>query len=136
MPWSEAENGGFTTGAPWLPLNPDWRTRNVAAQTADPGSLLNLYRRLTRLRRDKTALRAGSLHLLETEGEVLGYERRAHPERLVVLLNLGAVPRTAALPRTAGGWRALLSSDGSQGGPLGPDVELAPNQALILEATA
>ena len=42
MAWSAAPNAGFSTAEPWLPLHPDWSTRNVAAQNRDPASMLAL----------------------------------------------------------------------------------------------
>ena len=52
MPWDASENAGFTTAKPWLPLNADWPTRNVARMTEESHSILTLYRRLLALRRD------------------------------------------------------------------------------------
>ncbi|HEU4558111.1 MAG TPA: alpha-amylase family glycosyl hydrolase, partial [Longimicrobium sp.] len=50
MHWTGAAGAGFTTGTPWRAPQSDWATRNVAAQDADPNSLLNLHRRLIHLR--------------------------------------------------------------------------------------
>ncbi|USI71445.1 alpha-amylase family glycosyl hydrolase [Sphingomonas morindae] len=92
MPWSAAPGAGFTTGAPWLPLNPDWRTRNVAAQAEDPNSMLRLHQALLALRRAYPALATGDFIGLEADGDILAYERRLGAERLVVVLNLGGWP--------------------------------------------
>ena len=91
MLWTAAEpNAGFTTGEPWLPLNADWRERNVAEQEADAGSLLNVYRRLLRMRRAWPCLSTGDIELLPVQGDILAYIRRgAGGEALLVLLNLG-----------------------------------------------
>ena len=51
MPWDGSENAGFTTARPWLPLNADWPTRNVARMAEEPHSILTLYRRLLAMRR-------------------------------------------------------------------------------------
>ena len=56
MQWDGAAGGGFTTGVPWLPPADDARTRHVAAQSADPASLLAFYRTLLRAR-SSSALR-------------------------------------------------------------------------------
>jgi len=45
MPWDWSKNAGFTTAEPWLPLNADWPTRNVARMAEEPHSILTLYRR-------------------------------------------------------------------------------------------
>ncbi|MGR6329298.1 alpha-amylase family glycosyl hydrolase [Sphingomonas sp. XXL09] len=98
MPWNDSENAGFTTGAPWLPLGPDWRTRNVAAQGEDDASMLVLYKRLLHLRRKHAALATGDFRLLEAEGDVLAYERWQGDERIVVALNLSAEPQPFVIP--------------------------------------
>ena len=98
MPWNASANAGFTTGEPWLPLNSDWPTRNVAAQAADAGSLLALHRDLLALRRKHAGLSVGDFALVRGEGDVLVYERRYGHERIVVALNLGASERPISLP--------------------------------------
>jgi len=126
MPWDGSANAGFTTGEPWLPLNPDWATRNVAAQRRDTHSMLSLHRDLLRLRRAHPALAVGSLRLLEAEGDVLAYTREYEGETIVVALNLGSEPHQVKLPEG----RPLLSTAGDYQ----PGV-LAPDQGLILEAS-
>jgi oligo-1,6-glucosidase/alpha-glucosidase len=88
MPWDGSAFAGFSTVEPWLPLNHDWTTRNVAAQDADAVSLLNLYRRLLALRRAYPALTLGSITLLDAPDGVLAYERTYDGKRLLILLNL------------------------------------------------
>jgi alpha-glucosidase len=97
MPWSGDANAGFTDGQPWLPLNSDWPDNNVAAQRADPRSLLNLYRDLLSLRRARPALTHGAYVPAPCSGRLLVYERREGNERLVVVLNLTGAPETWAL---------------------------------------
>ncbi len=88
MPWDTSRFAGFSTVEPWLPLNADWPTRNVAAQEAEPGSMLHLYRRLLALRRARTALSLGDMTLLDAPDGVLAYERSHDGQRLRILLNL------------------------------------------------
>ena len=61
MQWTAGRAAGFTTGTPWEALQPDTQAINVAAEDADPSSLLNLYRRLINLRRSNDALATGRL---------------------------------------------------------------------------
>ena len=62
MQWSAAPGAGFTTGEPWLKPNPNHARINVAAQEADPDSVLNYYRRLIALRKAERVLgRSGTL---------------------------------------------------------------------------
>ena len=83
MPWDDGSNAGFSTGEPWLPLNPDWATRNVAAQSRDPRSMLALYRALLRLRRAHPALAVGSWTLGEVGDALLCYRREHGGERKI-----------------------------------------------------
>ena len=110
MPWDGSENAGFTTARPWLPLNADWPTRNVARMAEEPHSILTLYRRLLAMRRAHPALSIGDFALLDAEGDVLAYERRHGAERLIVALNLGTRPHRLQLPDWASDCRPLLST--------------------------
>jgi glycosidase len=104
MPWNAQPSGGFTAGTPWYALAPGWERANVAALTADPGSLLSHYRRLIHLRKGSPALRGGGLESLAAPDGVLAFLRNDAAERLLVVHNLGA---TAA---TAGPWRLEASA--------------------------
>jgi alpha-glucosidase len=137
MPWSSAPNGGFTTAPrPWLRMSPDYPTRDVAAQAADPGSVLSLYRRLIWFRRDRPALNGGSLALVELgPPDVLAYTRTEGDEAALAVLGFGDDERTMKLPPAPSGrgWRAALSTHGSLRGPDDDGtLVLRPLEALIL----
>ena len=108
MPWDGTPCAGFSSAEPWLPLNPDWPARNVAAQEADPGSMLALTRALLKLRRAEPALAAGDYRRVACEGSLLAYERRSGSSRVLVALNLGAMP--VPMPDQALGGERLLST--------------------------
>ncbi len=127
MPWDASPHAGFTTGEPWLPLNTDWPTRNVAAETGEPGSILSLYRDLLALRRAHPALSVGDVRLLSAHGHVLAYERVKGNQRIVIGLNLSDQPQVFDLPDG----RVLLTSGGAH-----TAGALAANQGVILEAGA
>ncbi len=88
MPWDTTRFAGFSAVEPWLPLNPDWPTRNVTVQDGDPGSMLLLYRALLRLRRREAALELGDIVLVDAPDGVLAYRRTDDRRQLLVLLNL------------------------------------------------
>ncbi len=91
MQWSARPGLGFTSGTAWESAQPDSLITTVAAQDADPGSLLNLYRRLIRLRRENEALTVGKLvPLSATSSQVVAYLRRAGNHAVLVVANLGA----------------------------------------------
>ncbi len=138
MQWSGERNAGFTTGLPWLPVDPSYTVRNVERQDGDPGSLLNWYRRLIRLRADKPALQAGSYHAVkDVPRGVFAYRRKAGGESIAVFLNF--TPRAVALvPGTGEGengpHRVLLSSCRDEGTEMeAGKFVLLPHEALIFE---
>jgi glycosidase len=132
MPWDGSENAGFTTARPWLPLNADWPTGNVARMTEDPQSILTLYRRLLAARHAHLALSIGDFALLDAEGDGLAYERRYGADRLIVALNLGGRPHRLALPDWASECRTLLSTvaDAALAGDCA--LTLGPDEGVIL----
>ena len=107
MQWSADIFAGFSQSEPWLPLTRDWRQRNVAAQSADPASLLNLYRALLRLRSSESALQTGRFARVAAQENILAYRRGA---TIGVMLNLTAETVPLELPA---GWnvqQVLLSA--------------------------
>lgn len=127
--WDGTSHAGFSTSEPWLPLHADWRTRNVAAQLSQPGSMLNLYRDLLALRRAHAALSIGDIALIDTGGDLLAYERVSGSERLLVALNLGDAPVSLPGAGDRRPVRCLLSTHG----PRAMDRTLQPNEGAIFE---
>lgn len=90
MPWTgEAPRGGFSEVEPWLPMFPDHLRRSVAAQSADPGSVLAFYRRFLAWRKGSVALRRGSIHFYRTTEPILALLRQDGPEKILAVFNLG-----------------------------------------------
>jgi alpha-glucosidase len=136
MPWAAGPGQGFTTGRPWLRFGVDADQRNVAAQEGDPDSVLSTYRRLIALRRSSEALRKGTLRLATTDAaDVLAWHREAPGERLLVVANFAAAPRTTSLPTpTEGRYVAVAGSHRDPSRPDGDRLRLRPLEAVILRA--
>lgn len=101
MQWDAGEHAGFTTGEPWIMLNPNYTEINAAAQEEDPDSILNFYRALIALRSGSEVLRRGSWReLLPESAQVAAYVRQLGGEEFTVLCNLSAEP--APLPFSLG----------------------------------
>ena len=93
MHWTRGRAVGFTTGVPWEPLRPDSLTANVEAQEQDPGSLLNLHRKLIHLRAANSALGSGVLlPLSASSGAVAAFLRRDGDRAVLVVANVGQSP--------------------------------------------
>jgi len=90
MQWDGSDNSGFCEKdvIPWLPVNDNYPTINVAAQAKDPDSLLQTYRQLLALRTQSPALKWGGLQLdYDTPNDVLGYRRIEDGQTLQVYIN-------------------------------------------------
>jgi alpha-glucosidase len=140
MQWEGGPNAGFTSGAPWLRVHDDFADRNVAAQDADPESVLNFYRRLLELRRGSAALRAGAFQpLVKRPVEALAYLRQSPGQSILVALNFFGwdVALTLDEPPATHHWRLLLSSlPGEHRRAQDGRLALGPFEACLLEAEA
>jgi alpha-glucosidase len=136
MQWDSSAFAGFSTAEPWLPLAPNFADENVARESADPGSLLILYKQLLRLRRTHAALSRGRYQSLPAQGDLLLYIREAAADRLLIALNFGPTPLTFSLPSRATA-RLLLSTSPArtQCASAGP-MDLGPNEGIIFQLAA
>ncbi|GAB1482514.1 alpha-amylase family glycosyl hydrolase [Treponema sp.] len=100
MQWTDGDRAGFSSAAPWLPINPDHSFRNVAAYERDEGSLLSWYKGLIALRKASSALKRGEIEFFdENDAHVICFERRSEGERYLVALNLSR--KEQKLPKKA-----------------------------------
>jgi alpha-glucosidase len=121
MQWNEANYAGFSTHEPWLPVNPDYLHRNVAAQKNDPISLFNFTKNLLSLRRKIAALQRGDLVFLEARRDLLSYLRTLEDETVLVAINFKGFAANFKLPQ--GEWKTLFTSSvtaSRAGMPLAP----------------
>ncbi|SMG42292.1 glycoside hydrolase family 13 protein [Paenibacillus aquistagni] len=89
MQWDDQTQAGFTTGTPWLHVNPNHTTINVKQNLANPDSIFHTYRRLIKLRQDHPILVWGDYELLEdTAKEVFAYYRHYEGETWLVVANM------------------------------------------------
>ena len=135
MPWSDETQAGFSTAEPWLPLNEDYASRNVAALDGDPASMLALTRRLLALRNATPALNHGAVTDVIARGDVLTYRRTDGDDAYLVALNLGATRAVIDVPRGT----MVLSTQGSGADPragetVGPQLSLAANEGVVVSA--
>jgi alpha-glucosidase len=111
MQWDGTAQAGFTTGCPWLPVAPQALTVNVAAQRADPSSMLNLYRRLIELRRAELALSLGAYKPGHTTDDIMVYSRELGTTRLLIVLNFSHQPQTVTLEPEQARGSVLISTN-------------------------
>jgi alpha-glucosidase len=133
MQWDGGPKAGFTTGDAWLPISPEATTVNVAAQGADPRSMLSYTRDLIALRRASEALRAGTYRTLPAPDGVYAYERSCDGERWRIALNFRDRPVIVDL---GGILRASSDPDRGRGTRMAGAFELGPEEAVLVEVDA
>jgi oligo-1,6-glucosidase len=113
MQWAGDPQAGFTTGTPWIKVNPNYPAINVAQAQADPDSILHYYRRLIRLRRAEPVIVHGRYDLLLPEHpQIYAFTRTLDADRLLVILNFSAEAPVFELPAglPAAGPQLLLAN--------------------------
>ena len=118
MQWDASEHAGFTTGTPWLAVNPNHVEINAEAATADPNSVFHHYRRLIELRHTEPVVAHGDFHMLLPDDErVYAFTRRLDGVELLVLGNFTGDAVTAEVDPA---WEEADVLIGSAGLALGP----------------
>jgi oligo-1,6-glucosidase len=99
MPWSSAEQASFSSGTPWLQLNPNWPEVNAEAARQDPDSVFHHYRRLIALRQQHPILALGHTTLLLPEHpHIYAVERQWQGQTWLVLSNWSDAAQPVSLP--------------------------------------
>jgi len=89
MQWDDTVNAGFSSGNPWLRVNPNYITINVKQQENDPHSILNFYRRMISFRKENKTMVYGDFNILDTHGpDLFVYEREDEQGRFSVWFNM------------------------------------------------
>jgi glycosidase len=104
MSWAGDAKAGFTTGTPFRALSANVASNNVAAQSADPNSLLNFYKAVIAVRRAHPSLTTGTHAGAVASGTTLSFQRVQGNERAVVMINYGSTTANitaAGLPANA-----------------------------------
>ena len=88
MQWDASENAGFTTGKPWIAVNPNYKKINVADQLKREDSVFHYYQKLIRLRKENEIIVYGNYELLLPEDEnIFAYTRTLDNQKLLVVCN-------------------------------------------------
>lgn len=97
--WDDSENAGFTTGTPWLKMNPNYKEVNAKEAVADEKSVFHYYKELIGLRKKHDIIVYGSYQLiLKDDEQIFAYTRELQGEKLLVITNFSAETPEFALP--------------------------------------
>ena len=111
MQWDGGENAGFTTGKPWLTVNPNHTQINAEAALADPDSVFWYYQKLIALRKSMKVFRDGWFELVEPENEkIFAYTRDTLRGHLLVVCNFTGEQLDFEVPGRFNGSALLISN--------------------------
>jgi oligo-1,6-glucosidase len=97
--WDDSENAGFTTGKPWIKVNPNYKEINAKQAIEDPNSIYHYYRKLIQLRKKHPIIVYGAYDLILPDHEqIYAYTRTYHDEKLLVILNFSEQQPVFELP--------------------------------------
>ncbi len=100
MQWMNKENGGFTTGTPWIKLNSNYQRINVSEQIQNPFSIYHYYRKLIQLRKKYPVLVYGNYDLILAESDQMyAYTRTIENEKFMIMTNLFNVNAICSFPQ-------------------------------------
>ena len=130
--WDSSKNAGFTTGTPWLPLNPNYKKINVAEQEKDPESVLSYYKKLTALRKNpeykETMVYGDFVPFMADEDRLMAFYRKGE-KTLLILGNYRKEERELELPAPV---KKLVLSN-AEPRITGRKITLSGYEATILE---
>jgi len=131
--WNATANAGFTTGTPWIKVNPNYVTVNEAAQNQDSVSVLNHFRQAIRVRKQHPVLVYGQYQLLDRANpHIYAYTRTQGTEKVLVVLNFSSEKRNWALPPGLMPAGTPWLNNYPQALPAGPALALQPWQAVVV----
>lgn len=129
--WTAGPQAGFTTGTPWLPVNPNYTEINAEAETADPNSVFHYYKKLIALRKQHPIFIYGKYELLLPDSESLFvYTRTLEQEKLLVVCNFSCQETDFTIPEAFTGMPCLISN--LERSYDKPDITLQPYEAFVL----
>ena len=130
MQWDDSPQAGFTSGTPWMPVNPNYREINARAALEDPDSVFYHYQKLIALRKQYPVIVSGEYKLLLPDSEeVFAYERILNGEKLLVVCSFSREETKVSLPEEYAGGTCLISNYGADDWSL--DGKLRPYEAFV-----
>jgi len=133
MQWDDSENAGFTTGTPWMKVNPNYKEINVKKALEDPNSVYFYYKKLIQLRKENPVMVYGSFRdYTEQDPHIYAYTRELDEERWLIVLNHCDHENSYSLPEELSLYkRELLLGNYSDVQEKGSVLHMRPHEARI-----
>lgn len=131
MQWDDSAQAGFTTGTPWIAVNPNYTEINAKAETADVNSVFHYYKKLITLRKENPVVVYGRYEaLMEDSEELFVYTRELDDEKLLVVCNFCDHAAGFTIPTDFVGAPCLISNVENEYDKAG--MTLKPYEAFVL----
>lgn len=131
MQWDDSAQAGFTTGTPWIAVNPNYTEINARAETADVNSVFHYYKKLITLRKENPVVVYGRYEaLMEDSEELFVYTRELDDEKLLVVCNFCDHAAGFTIPTDFVGAPCLISNVENEYDKAG--MTLKPYEAFVL----
>ena len=128
MQWDDTPNAGFTSGTPWIEVNPNYTRINAGKELEDPESVFSFYQKLIRLRKEHPVFVEGEFHLLLPEDpQIFAYTRRLGDTEMLVCANFSDQPAACPLWKEWKDGRVLIHNY-----PGEYEEELKPYEAVMI----
>ena len=135
--WNDEKNGGFTTGTPWLMVNPQYKEINAASQIGREGSIYEFYKSMIALRRDDryedTIVYGVTEPVLEDQKDIMAYFRRGEKQDILVLGNFRDEAVEVEIPELKGKTCQVLLNNGGTCMAVDGRVKLEALQGVVFE---
>lgn len=132
--WDDSESAGFTTGTPWIKVNPRYKEINLKKDLDSEDSIFRYYQKLIRLRKEHPAVVEGDLRfVLEDMEQILAYERVCEKEHLLVLANRSGEPCRIRLPEEWRGKANLLLTNVDTPAAYGDTMDFLPWETAVYQ---
>lgn len=135
MQWDTKKNSGFTTGRPWLKVNPNYEKINVATEDKDPESVLNFYRQLIALRKKEQTFITGTFTLLAAKDPDIFAYLRTGKKQFLIVTNISQKVRKFTLPKKVWqkNWQLVVANDQNAPQTVSQNMQLNPYDAWLFE---
>ena len=132
MQWDDSANAGFTTGTPWIMVNPNYTEINAKTEMEDPDSVFRYYQKIIGLRKKEKVMVYGTYQLLDPDNEKLYvYTRTLDNEKLLVICNFTEEEETYSVPEEFSEGEVLISNYHRE--TVEKEILLKPYEALVLK---
>lgn len=132
--WNASEHAGFTTGTPWIAVNPNYKEVNVEQAVADQDSIFHYYKKLIKLRKENDVIVYGTYDVLHDDHEqIYTYTRTLKKEKLLVILNFSDHRPEFKLPEDmiCRDVEVLISNYAQPEEPDVTSIKLRPYEAVV-----